>query len=70
MDEMEGYSVEQVLAATAGETFKTLVMIGDAYQRLRFRIQSTPGCPGPRRTPVKAWRGRCTSCAFSTLGAR
>ena len=45
MDEMEGYSDEQVLAATAGETFKTLVMIGDARQRLRLRNPKYPRVP-------------------------
>ena len=45
MDEMEGYSVDQVLAATAShETDATLVMIGDAHQRLSFN--------NPKYSPV------------------
>ena len=43
MDEMEGYSVDQVLAATAGETFDTLVMIGDVHQRELQESKVPPG---------------------------
>ena len=41
--EMEHYSVEQMIAATAGQpTIKTLVLIGDVHQRLKVRNPKYP----------------------------
>ena len=48
MDEMEGYSVDQVLAATAADETSptsTLVMIGDVHQRLSFKNPKYPRVP-------------------------
>ena len=46
MDEMEHYSPEQVIAATAGQsTIKTLVLIGDVHQRLKVRNPKYPRTP-------------------------
>ena len=54
MDEMEGYSVDQVLAATAGELFQTVVLIGDKHQRLIINNPKYPGCPGLRANLARA----------------
>ncbi len=46
MDEMEHYSVEQVIAATAGQSsIQTLVLIGDKHQRLKVRNPKYPRTP-------------------------
>ena len=46
MDEMEHYSVEQVIAATAGQpSIKTLVLIGDVHQRLKVKNPKYPRTP-------------------------
>jgi len=56
-DEMEGYSVDQVLAATAGELFQTLMMIGDVHQRLIFKNPK-----GTRVTWTSSTPGDSTAC--------
>ena len=46
MDEMEHYSVEQVIAATAGQSsIRTLVRNGDVHQRLKVRNPKYPRTP-------------------------
>jgi len=54
MDAMEGYSVDQVLAATASdETDATLVMIGDVHQRLSFNNPTYPPVPWISNDPCE-----------------
>ena len=66
MDEMEHYSVEQVIAAIAGQSsIRTLVLLGDVHQRLKNQNPKYPRTPwvssadgelqevGERRTRVE-----------------